>query len=176
MFGFLLGFNARLGRLHFVLATVGLAVLVVLVMVAMISAGLRPPAGLGTGSLPPLLVAAGLVILLWAWASLNLHAMRIRDIGWNPALVIPGWILAELVDRLIATKFPALAVSASHHGTMAGALINLVLGLVLVFWPGGEPHGAAPGRDDDRPSWETPRDGAPRVPIPAIRAQFGRRA
>ena len=36
--------------------------------------------------------------ILFIWLSFTLHSMRIRDIGWDPVCVIPGWIAVAIID------------------------------------------------------------------------------
>ncbi|MFX8320120.1 hypothetical protein ABTL33_18930, partial [Acinetobacter baumannii] len=64
----------------------------------------------------PVLAAA----VLFGWLTFTLYAMRIRDIGWDPVCVIPGWIAVMIIDYLIATKFPAMSLGPGHHGTVVG--------------------------------------------------------
>jgi uncharacterized membrane protein YhaH (DUF805 family) len=65
--------------------------------------------------------------VLFIWLSFTLHSMRIRDIGWDPVCVIPGWIAATVIDGLVAGKIPAIALGPGQHGTIVGALVNLAL-------------------------------------------------
>jgi hypothetical protein len=68
--------------------------------------------------------------------------MRIRDIGWDPVCVIPGWIAVAIIDGLVAGKIPAIALGG-QHGTIVGALVNLALFLALLFWPSSEHDNSA---------------------------------
>jgi hypothetical protein len=73
-----------------------------------------------------------------------LQAMRIRDIGWDPVCLIPAWFAIVVIDHLAAVRFPALAIGHDQQATPFGALVNLALVLVLLFWPGGD-FDEAPG-------------------------------
>jgi uncharacterized membrane protein YhaH (DUF805 family) len=178
MLGFLFGFNARLGRLHFFFATIALAVAMTAICFLIAMSGVhaapvrtRPTFEQLTW---PMLIAVG----FFAVATLTLQSMRFRDIGWDPVCVIPAWIALLAVDKLVATKMPAWSLGQEHHATIVGALVNFGLLLALTFWPSG---------DYDGPS-ETPR--ATDAPLPKPRAasvgdariaratgaQFGRRA
>ncbi len=81
--------------------------------------------------------------------------MRIRDIGWDPVCVIPLWVAILMVDSVVAGRIPAWSLGRDHHGTVVGALVNLVLFLAMMFWPGGDQEnptfGGTPSRPD-RPS------------------------
>jgi hypothetical protein len=108
--------------------------------------------------------------------------MRIRDIGWDPVCVIPAWIAILIVDKLVAGKIPAWSLGLEQHGTIVGALINLALFLVLLFWPGGDHEHPMPTLGDTRRKPDEPshrRDTAPASATRIARATgagFGRRA
>jgi uncharacterized membrane protein YhaH (DUF805 family) len=132
MLGFIFGFNARLGRLQYFLASLGLAVvsIILIVVVAIGLAAMTPQTSALAMSLP-IMVMIGLCLL----ANLMLQAMRFRDIGWDPVCVIPAWIAVMVLDYVIATRFPEYAATAAHSGTWVGALINLGLCVALLFFP-----------------------------------------
>ncbi|MGJ4927330.1 DUF805 domain-containing protein [Bradyrhizobium sp. HKCCYLS2038] len=132
MLGFIFGFNLRLGRLHYFLASIGLVV-VTLALTFVVAFGLAA-AFQHTSALAitgPVLVMIGLFLI----ANLMLQAMRFRDIGWDPVCVIPAWIAVMALDYVIATRFPDYAATSSHAGTWPGALINLGLTVALLFFP-----------------------------------------
>jgi uncharacterized membrane protein YhaH (DUF805 family) len=121
MLGFLFGFNARLGRLHFFLATIALAVVMtaICVLIAMSGAVHRIPAGTRPTLEQltwPMWIATGFFVV----ATLTLQSMRFRDIGWDPVCVIPAWIALLAVDKLVATKMPAWSLGEGHHATIVG--------------------------------------------------------
>lgn len=179
MLGFLFGFNARLGRMHYCLGIIGLAVVSTAVSFAIAGylfqssrSGMLPFAGLMTGPM----IAAGVV---FAWVTFTLQSMRIRDIGWDPVCVIPTWIAILIVDKLVAVKVPAWSLGQEYHGTVVGGLLNLALMLTLLCWPSGE-HESLPfpelrGRPD------RPAQGADAASVTAERiaratgTEFGRR-
>ena len=174
MLGFLFGFNARLGRLHFFLATIAVAVLMTAISIAI--AGLA----FQNRAIPSLtswqVIAAA---ILFIWLSLTLQSMRIRDIGWDPVCVIPGWIAIAIIDGLVAGKIPANALGHQQPETIVGALVNLALFVVLLFWPSCEhdnPAATSGGsfRMPDLPS-RSPAVAASRVARVA-NGEFGRRA
>ena len=179
MLGFLFGFNARLGRLHYFLATIGLAVVMTAICFAIATYVFHttPKAMLSPASLMnawPVIAA----MVFFVWATFTLQAMRIRDIGWDPVCVIPAWIAILIVDKIIAGKMPAWSVGHDHNGTVVGALTNLVLFLALLFWPSGdyqEPFNDA-YRMPDKPAPRTvsPSGPAERI-LRASGAEFGRR-
>jgi uncharacterized membrane protein YhaH (DUF805 family) len=125
MLGFLFGFNARLGRMHYFLATIGLAVVTAWPTIA--------------------------AMVFFGWATLTLQAMRIRDIGWDPVCVIPAWIALVIVDNVVAGRIPAWSLGHDHQGTAVGALVNFVLFLALMFWPGGDYESPDSGTSPSQP-------------------------
>jgi uncharacterized membrane protein YhaH (DUF805 family) len=176
MLGFIFGLNTRLGRLHYFLAAIVLAVvmtglcfLVALSVLPTLPRGAQPTfemmkwpvIGLGT---------------LFGVISLTLQSMRIRDIGWDPVCVIPTWIAVLVVDFAVARKFPGLSLGPEHYGTVIGGLLNLVMTLALLFWPSGDLDGSAPDV-----SWSAPSRGNRAAPAAVDRIArvtnraFGRR-
>jgi uncharacterized membrane protein YhaH (DUF805 family) len=136
MLGFLFGFNARIGRLNFFLATIALAIVMTVISFGIASYAYRlsPSEPLSLERIGwPLLVTAG----FFAVATFSLQAMRIRDIGWDPVCVIPAWIAAIIIDGVIANKVPALSIGPGHYGTIVGSLANLAMLGILSFWPSG---------------------------------------
>ncbi|MGY0574001.1 DUF805 domain-containing protein [Bradyrhizobium sp. RDM12] len=139
MLGFVFGLNARLGRLHFFLATVALAIVLTAICFAIAMAALRTtsPSVVHAEDLTRnwAIIAA---MVLFGVATFTLQSMRIRDIGWDPVCVIPAWIALMIVDHVAAGRFPAWAIGREHQGTMVGGLVNLALLLALTFWPSAE--------------------------------------
>ncbi|WP_342730023.1 DUF805 domain-containing protein [Bradyrhizobium sp. B117] len=137
MLDLVFGFNTRLGRLKFFLATLALAVVMAALCFAVATSALRnvSPASVRTEDLlkGPGMIAAIVVFVL---ATITLYSMRFRDIGWDPVCVVPAWFALMAVDYVVALKFPAYAVGAEHIGTVVGGIVNLALTLVLLFWPG----------------------------------------
>lgn len=136
MLGFVFGLNARLGRLHFFLASIALAVVMTAICFAIAMAVLRTtsPSMIRPEDLTRnwAIIAA---MVFFGVAIFTLQSMRIRDIGWDPVCVIPAWIALMIVDHVVAGRFPAWAIGQEHQGTMVGGLVNLALLLALTFWP-----------------------------------------
>ncbi len=137
MLGFLFGFNARLGRLHFVLGIIALAVVSVSIDLALspytiqqLASGAKPPAN--PFAWPLIVPTVGFLLIKY-----TLKSMRIRDMGWDPVCVIPAWIAMALVDSVVAIKVPGWSIGHGHHVTIVGAMIQFALLLALTFWPSG---------------------------------------
>ena len=143
MLGFVFGFNARLGRLHFFLASVALAIVMTAICFAIAMAALRTtsPSMVRPEDLTRNWAIIGAMVF-FGLATFMLQSMRIRDIGWDPVCVIPAWIALMIVDHVVAGRFPAWAIGGEHQGTMVGGLVNLGLLLALTFWPSGESESA----------------------------------
>lgn len=139
MLGFLFGLNARLSRLQFFLASIGLAIVMTAICFLV--------AAYGFANVSPAMLRPEDLMTSWAamaaigffmLATVTLQSMRLRDIGWDPVCVIPAWIALMIVDHLVATRFPALSFGHEHAGTVLGGLINLALMLALLFWPSAD--------------------------------------
>jgi uncharacterized membrane protein YhaH (DUF805 family) len=148
MLSYLFGLNARLGRLHFFLASIALAVVVTAICyaIAMAAVGTTSPSRIQPEELTRSWAAIA-AIVLFGLTTFTLQSMRLRDIGWDPVCVIPAWFALMIVDRVVAARFPAWAIGQEigheHQGTMAGALVNLALLLALTFWPSADSEGAS---------------------------------
>jgi len=137
MLGFLFGFNARLGRLPFVLGIIAVAVAAVATNLALspytiqqLASGAKPPAN--PFAWPLIFPTVGFL-----WIKYTLKSMRIRDMGWDPVCVMPAWIAMALVDSVVAIKVPGWSIGHGHHETIVGTTINFALILALTFWPSG---------------------------------------
>jgi len=181
MLSFLFGFNVRLGRLHYFLATIAIAVVMTVICFGIASYFIQstPRGMLSPESLMkswPTIAA----IVFFGWMTFTLQSMRIRDIGWDPVCVIPAWIAIVIVDKIVAGKIPAWSLGQDHNGTVVGALVNLVLLLALTFWPGGDHENLSFGQPPQRPDRPSTRGGAGSVAADRIAratgADFGRRA
>jgi uncharacterized membrane protein YhaH (DUF805 family) len=180
MLGFLFGLNARIGRLHFFLATIALAAVMTAICFAIASAFYQsnPRVALsGELRMSWQVIAA---MAFFALVTFTLQSMRIRDIGWDPVCVIPGWIALLVMDHIVAGRFPSWSLDRDHDGTAIGALTNLALYFALTFWPSGEYVG--PGSTFDGTRWkpDEPSHRPPPMSVAAERVaratgEFGRR-
>jgi len=135
MLGFLFGFNARIGRLHYFLSLFGVGFAMGLIVY--VATGIALSSTNGITQLISFSKGWGAITLgmIFLWISYTLQSMRFRDMGWDPVCVIPGWIALLIFDRLIATKFPAVSLGPESNQTIVGALVHLGLVLALLFWP-----------------------------------------
>ena len=141
MLDYVFGLNARLGRLQFFFASIALAVVMTVICFAIVMNGLVAfPKGIQPEQTSwtllgwPILFAAAFFML----ATFTLQAMRIRDIGWDPVVVIGGWIAVMVIDVIVATKMPSLALGPGQHATAVSGLVNLAMTGILLFWPGDD--------------------------------------
>lgn len=179
MLGFIFGLNARLGRLHYLLVTIGLAVVmtgICFVLARQTLQGAANGAPLTIEAIKGPAIVIGIVFML---ITLTLQSMRIRDIGWDPVCVIPGWVAVLVIDMMIAKKFPGLSLGPEHHATAISAIVNLALLLALLFWPSAgyetsPPASGEPRRPDPAPRSRTNSITAER--IARASGEFGRRA
>ena len=138
MLDYVFGLNTRLSRLQFLLASIALAIVMTAICFFIAVNGLvhfpkgtQPQLSWAILSWPIIGSVAFFMVV-----TLTLQSMRIRDIGWDPVCVIGGWIAVIVIDVIIATKMPVLALGPNHHGTIVSALVNLVMTGILLFWPG----------------------------------------
>lgn len=70
--------------------------------------------------------------------------------------MIPAWIAIVIVDQVVAGRFPAWSLGQDHQATAVGALVNFVLLLALMFWPGGDDESPSSGQAPSKPdrSWQ----------------------
>jgi hypothetical protein len=188
MLGFIFGFNARMARLHYALCSAVVNVashfgmsLFAGVMIQQMMTTAQPPTVAKMAG--PLYALATITVAI----QFMLRCMRIRDIGWDPVLVVPAWIASTIADMVIAARFPAWAIGESHlgspylgSGTVVGTLIDTALVALLIFMPsaGLAPSVPAPVDDgpvpDRPPLEEAPPPQAVRL-ASAARPEFGRR-
>ncbi|HEY2658881.1 MAG TPA: DUF805 domain-containing protein [Caulobacteraceae bacterium] len=170
-------FQGRLNRLQYFLGclALGMAIGVMAVVLILGFVHSADPEALKQALLPLVLfVLVGLP--LFFWISFSLQARRIRDIGWNPLYVIPGWILVGVVDFMLAKAIPALAIGKLHNQTVLGGLINLALSCALLFWPGRAEDDGFSLHDDE--AWSQPDEPSPVMtpaPVHSAPAAYGAR-
>ena len=178
MLDMLFGLGIRLGRLKFFLISMAAGVVYGLIALPVAwyayKSGMHitPPRSLWHAGWP---IAAFAIFCVAG--NLFLASMRFRDIGWDPVIMIPCWIVVMVGDPMLAGRVPAMALP-DHDGTVVGGLINLGLYLILLFWPGGD-------HVDSPPVFDRPASAPPRAPAgPSSAAsermarasgQFGRR-
>ena len=140
MLDYVFGLNGRLGRLQFFLTSIALAIVMTAICFAIAVNGLfhfpkgaQPQLSWAMLSWPIIGAVAFFMVVTF-----TLQSMRIRDIGWDPVCVIGGWIAVMVIDVIVATKIPALALQPGHHTTIVSSLANLVMTGVLLFWPGND--------------------------------------
>lgn len=126
------------GRLHYFLACIALGVAMTGVCFALVVSGsIHVPRG-SQLTWQMLGWPVWATIALFILATVTLQAMRVRDIGWDPVIVMAAWFAIVFVDVIVAAKVPDLALSRDHYGTIMGSLVNLVMTGILLFWPSGD--------------------------------------
>jgi len=183
MIGALFSFRGRIGRLQYFLTALGVGFVALLVIGAFFLNLMSAYFGRGAvhgGSLVGLGLAMLLLAPLILWIGLAVQAKRVRDIGWDPILVIPALWAFSFVDSLVAQAVPALRVLPAGHQTIVGMAVSLAYTGCLLFWPGEGSGGVLPsdsdGQDERRP--EPTFQPAPQPsawPVAAARTGFGRR-
>lgn len=134
MLDHLFGLNARLGRLQYLMACIALGVVMVAICFALVASGsIHIPHG-QHATWQMLSWPAMAAVALFVLATMMLQAMRVRDIGWDPVLVMAAWFAIVFIDAIIGVKM----LGPGHYGTILGAIINFVMTGILLFWPGND--------------------------------------
>jgi uncharacterized membrane protein YhaH (DUF805 family) len=171
MLGAIFSFRGRLNRIQYFLGCCGAgAGLVVLLMIV---GGLAFAAAGGHSEGPPSMLAivvVGLAILvlvgpLYVWISFSLQARRFRDIGWEPVVVIPGWIGVNIIDRLAVMGAPQIAIMPGAGISWLTVIVGLFFSGALLFWPGRSESDDVAAVFDDVPA--PPGRAIPPAPAPA---------
>jgi uncharacterized membrane protein YhaH (DUF805 family) len=179
MLGFIFGLNARLGRLHYFLISIGAAVVMTAICFLIARQALQGAANgipLTISALKGPSIVVGIIFMV---ITLTLQSMRIRDIGWDPVCVIPGWVTVLIVDMLVAKKFPGLSLGPEQHATAISAIVNLALLLALLFWPSADYDSSPSASDEPRGPDPAPRSRTNSIAAERIArasGEFGRRA
>jgi uncharacterized membrane protein YhaH (DUF805 family) len=134
MLDHLFGLNARLGRLNYLLACLALGFAMVAICFALIVSGsIHVPRG--SHVTWQVLSWPGMAaVVLFVVATVMLQAMRLRDIGWDPVVVMAAWLAITFVNVIVAAKLPGLA----NYGTIVGSIVNLIMTGILLFWPSSD--------------------------------------
>jgi len=183
MLGAIFSYRGRLNRIQYFVSAMGLGfgaavVAVVAVMAIFGGQSLDRASAMraGLGLIPVMLIA----VPVYLWISFSLQARRFRDIGWEPVFVVPAWFIFDLLDRFAVMGAPQIAVSHASGVSWLGLLVNLGLGLCLLFWPGRKFEDIASVFDDVPPppsrvqaAAPAPRPATPWAPDP-VRTGFGR--
>jgi uncharacterized membrane protein YhaH (DUF805 family) len=129
MLSAMFSFHGRIGRMQYFLRSMALGaaigVVAVIGCVSLIGGGgleaLRNGQAPAGGSLVLIALLALIALPAAFWSSFSLQARRFRDIGWNPIIVMPAWIVVDMIDFIVAKAIPAIAVGKEHQGTAFGA-------------------------------------------------------
>lgn len=181
MLDMLFGFNVRIGRLKYFMLSIAFGIVsgILCIPVAYYAYKHGMLDWVKTGAVPKSIWSLGWPIIAFVVFCMAgyfmLAAMRFRDIGWDPIIMVSGWIAVTVIDPLLASRVPAMALE-KHDGTVVGGLINLGLTVILLFWPGGDHVPSLPVFREPAP----PRSVSPSSPVSErvtrATAQFGRRA
>lgn len=179
MLDILFGFNARIGRLKYFLLTIAFGVVsgILFTPIAYYAYKHGMLDWVNERATPKSIWSMGWPVVSFVVFSMAgyfmLAAMRFRDIGWDPILMVSGWIAVTALDPVLASRVPAMALE-KHDGTVIGGLINLILTVILLFWPGSEYVPSPPVFDKPAPprASSTSTVSSERI---ARATQFGRR-
>ncbi len=174
-------FRGRTPRLSYFLGFLGVtgACFIPVILVLALLSPIRAGNHIALVLLIVLLVACVIVLF---WVSLALQTRRIRDIGWDPLIVLPAWFAVEIADSIAAHFYQNLAIGPQHNGTAFGVIVEIGMIAVLFFWPSAYDDGDGASLSFASRSLPKSPDPAPTLPMPvprpagaAARPTFGRR-
>lgn len=136
-FGELLGFEGRIGRLGYLWRT--LVVWCLLAVLLAIGVGvlifLVKPLGSGgyLAGLQWLTIGASLLVL---WSSFALASRRLRDMGLEPAYIVPLLAALWVVNTVLLAPLSQLQPERFGLVELGWAGLQFLAALPLLFWPG----------------------------------------
>jgi uncharacterized membrane protein YhaH (DUF805 family) len=142
--GEIFGFDGRINRLGYLgrcmIAAAGLAALAGLGAFALST--FRPD-GVGDFEIwtHRLTVA---VILLGLWASFALTTRRLRDMGMEPAHIVPVYAALWVVNTELLQPMVRLQPQTYAQIEASWMVLQVLAGVLLMFWPSRAPSQAAP--------------------------------
>jgi uncharacterized membrane protein YhaH (DUF805 family) len=141
--GEIFGFDGRVNRLGYLgrssLAGAGLAVLAALGALAL--ATFRPD-GVGDFEVWTHRLTLAL-LLLGLWAGFALTTRRLRDIGMEPAHVVPAYAALWVVNTELLQPMARLQPQAFGQLEAAWLVLQVLAGILVMFWPGRAPSETA---------------------------------
>jgi uncharacterized membrane protein YhaH (DUF805 family) len=137
--GEIFGFDGRINRLGYLWRSI-VAALVISLLAGIAAAGLVfliRPEGLGGFEDVAQKVAIG-GVLLALWSGFALASRRLRDMGLEPAHIVPVFAALWVVNAALLE--PLSRVDPERFGLAEGAwvVVQLVTAIPLLFWPSRE--------------------------------------
>ena len=153
-FGEFLGFDGRISRLGYlwrsVVAALGIGVLAAGGVFAMIV--VRPQSVTGGVDAWMQWLITGLT-LFGLWIGIALAGRRLRDMGLEPAYIVPFWVALWVVNTVLLAPMSDLWPQRYHALEDGWAVLQFMSALPLLFWPGRPP--AEPVRTGYEPAEPT---------------------
>jgi len=136
VFGEFLGFDGRINRLGYLWRSIvaGIAIAVVAVGAAVVLVvGLQPRSITGDEGWLQWLTTG--LALLGLWIGLALATRRLRDIGLEPAHIVPIWVALWVVNKVLLA--PMTDLWPQRYGPVEAGWIALqwIAVIPLLFWP-----------------------------------------
>lgn len=142
--GEIFGFDGRINRLGFLMrAALAAAGLTGLGMIGALALSAVSPGGLDAYQVWTQRLSMA-VILLGLWAGFALTTRRLRDMGIEPAHVAPPY--AALWVGNVELLQPMARLQPQTYGQVEAAwlVVQLLAGVLLLFWPSRAPSEPAP--------------------------------
>ncbi|MEJ0065539.1 MAG: DUF805 domain-containing protein [Caulobacteraceae bacterium] len=143
--GELFGFEGRVGRLGYLcrfLVVLGLVLALTLEGSVMLTRLIRPM-GLGDYEEASRLLTV-VVALLALWSGLALASRRLRDMGLEPAHILPLFVALWVVNTVLVEPLSRTRPGSFGMLEVSWAALQAAAALPLLFWPGLASPRAAP--------------------------------
>ena len=141
----LFGFEGRIGRLGYLSRSIVVLIMVLALALEGSAALMRlvRPLGLGEydGASRALTITVALLVL---WTSLALASRRLRDMGLEPAHILPLFVALWVVNTVLLE--PLSRLRPDNFGLLepSWAALQAAAALPLLFWPGRSSGRIAP--------------------------------
>ncbi|HLY79901.1 MAG TPA: DUF805 domain-containing protein [Caulobacteraceae bacterium] len=141
----LFGFEGRIGRVGYLCRSIAVVALVLALALEGSAALMRlvRPMGLGDYESANHALTIG-VALLALWSSLALASRRLRDMGLEPAHILPLFVALWVVNTVLLEPLSRLRPDSFGVLETSWAALQAAAMLPLLFWPGRSSARIAP--------------------------------
>lgn len=133
--GELFGFDGRIHRIGYLWRSLVVATaLVALAALGAVGLANLPPMGVGNLQVWSQRLTLA-VVLLGLWAGFGLTTRRLRDMGLEPAYVVPAYAALWVVN--VELLQPMARIQPDTYGSVEAAwlVLQVLGGILLLFWP-----------------------------------------
>ena len=140
--GEIFGFDGRINRLGYVWRALAIGVaLAALAALAAVGLATWRPDGIGDSQVWTQRLTMG-VILLGLWAGFALTTRRLRDMGLEPAHVVPAYAALWVIDTQLLRPMTQMQPQVFGPIETGWLALQVLFALLLLAWPGRAPASA----------------------------------